>query len=602
MNSHLNNFVLLETLRRDRNNSTNFLFTDPVQIITCFSPSDIGRCFRRMEYYRCRGFFLAGFFSYELGYFLEEALKPFCPPCGYPLLWFGVYRKPKRSGTPLYDQQNGQYYFTPPLLTETYSPYKRNILKIKTRISRGETYQINYTTGYSFCFFGDVPAFYHHLKKQQKVPYAALVHYAGNRMISLSPELFFRTDRNRNITVKPMKGTAPACTPDGWLSADPKNTSENVMIVDLLRNDLGRICRPGSVRVTELFGVEKYETLQQMTSTVTGRLLPSVNLWNLMKSLFPCGSVTGAPKIASMKIIRRLEQKPRNIYTGAIGYFAPDGSAAFNVAIRTIDFQNIQNRVYAAQMGVGGGIVFDSKPDEEYKECRLKAKFLLDAAPDFALIETMLCVAGKIRYLSRHLRRLKASAEFFSIPCAPDKIQSELKKYVFRLPGSIRLRLLLKPDGRIVLQHQILAAKSSFEPVIALSAHRTQSDDPFLFHKTTCRSLYDDEHRRFAEKGFFDVIFRNENDQITEGAISNIFIRSNHRYFTPPVSCGLLSGIGRHLLIKKLNAREKILYLPDLQKADQILLVNSIRGVTEVRMNCAQVFKQSGRPGKSAWD
>jgi len=576
------NFVLLETLRRDKDNSHNLLFTEPLDVITCSSPSGIKKCFRRMEHYRQEGFFLAGFFSYELGYFLEDALNQYCPKLNYPLLWFGVYRKPCQPKVSAPENQGTHYTFSSPTLSENYSYYKKNILKIKTRIANGETYQINYTSRYDFNFTGNIFDFYSRLKQHQQVSYSALINYDGNSILSLSPELFFRIDKNRNIKVKPMKGTASIGTPSGWLQNDVKNTSENVMIVDLLRNDLGRICKPGTVRVRELFGVETYETLLQMTSTVTGKLQPQIGILDLMKSLFPCGSVTGAPKIQSMKIIRALETEPRNIYTGAIGYFAPDGQAAFNVAIRTIDLQARRDQTCSAQMGVGGGIVFDSQPQEEYAECQLKAKFLFDAMPEFALIETMLLIEGRIKYLPRHLQRLRASADYFTIPCPIRRIQNTLKKYTTPLTGKIRLRLLLKSNGDIILEHQPLAATKPVMPVIALSGFQTQSDDPFLYHKTTHRKLYDEEYKRHTAEGYFDVIFRNEKNQITEGAISNIFVRIRDRYFTPPLSCGLLGGIERQILIKKYKAREKILYLQDLKIADQILLTNSVRGITEV--------------------
>lgn len=579
------NFVLLETLRRDKDNSQNLLFAEPLDVITCVSPRGIRKCFRRMEQYRQDGFFLAGFFSYELGYFLEDTLNQYCPDRHYPLLWFGVYRKPCKPQSSFPEKKDPHFTFSTPVLSENYSHYKKNIHKIKTCIANGETYQINYTSRLHFNFIGNIFDFYNRLKHHQQVSYSALVNYHGNSILSLSPELFFRIDKNRNIKVKPMKGTAPIGTPSGWLQTDIKNTSENVMIVDLLRNDLGRICKPGTVRVRELFGVETYETLLQMTSTVTGRLPSRVRIWDLIKSLFPCGSVTGAPKIASMKIIRTLEAAPRNIYTGAIGYFAPDGQAAFNVAIRTIHLQARPDQTYAAQMGTGGGIVFDSHPQQEYAECQLKAKFLFEAMPDFALIETMLFSQGRIHHLARHLHRLKTSAEYFSISCPVGKIQEALKNYSTRLTGKVRLRLLLKSNGAVVLEHQPLVAKKSALPIIALSRYRTQSDDPFLYHKTTCRKPYDEEYKRYASEGYFDVIFRNEKNQITEGAISNIFIRSDDRYFTPPLSCGLLDGIGRQIIIKKFKAREKILYLPDLKTADKIILTNSVRGATEVTLD-----------------
>jgi para-aminobenzoate synthetase/4-amino-4-deoxychorismate lyase len=582
MTNDRENFVLLETLRTDQDNSQNLLFTDPLDIITCDSPDQIEKCFRKMERSREKGFFLAGFFSYELGYFLEETLASHCPKYEYPLLWFGVYKKPVSPTPPEEKHPDADFYISRPKLSITYPRYEKAILKIKDYIARGETYQINYTARYDFNVVGNVFDFYGRLKNHQQVSYSALINHGGNVIISLSPELFFRVDAECNITVKPMKGTASADKPASWLQNDVKNTSENVMIVDLLRNDLGRICLPGSVKVTKLFDVETYETLLQMTSTVTGKLPPQTDIYSLIKSLFPCGSVTGAPKIQSMKILRKLEDAPRNIYTGAIGYFAPDGQAVFNVAIRTIDMQRGQDGLYRARMGIGGGIVYDSQPEEEFSECRLKAKFLKNTRPAFGLIETMLLKNGKIRNLARHLRRLKTSADFFSILCPKAEIKDRLTAFAAASTGDARLRLLLEPDGEILLETGPLPPVTQAKPAIAVSAVRTVSGSPFLRHKTTHRTMYDNEYRKHTAQGFFDVIFLNEKEQITEGAISNIFARIHGRWYTPPVSCGLLPGIQRQILMRRWKAAEKILTLEDLKRAEKIILTNAIRGTTEV--------------------
>jgi len=580
-----NSFVLLETLRRDKDNYRNFLFSNPADIITCASPAEIEKCLQKMEAYRQKGSYLAGFFSYELGYFLDDSLAKYSPKINYPLLWFGVFDQPREPKSAALEKTHGDYYLTEPTLAASFASYQGKIRKIKNCIARGETYQINYTTHYDFDFFGDVVSFYNNLKAQQKVSYAALMNYNSDQfIISISPELFFRIDDRKNIMVKPMKGTAPLGTPKRWLKQDVKNTSENVMIVDLLRNDLGRICLPGSVKVKKLFAVENYATLLQMTSTVTGKLKPDLGISAIIKSLFPCGSVTGAPKIQSMKIIRQTEDSPRNVYTGAIGYFAPDGQAAFNVAIRTIELSKQPNGKYRAQMGIGSGIVYDSKPKEEYRECQLKAKFLLNVRPEFALIETMLGAGGKIKRLSSHLRRLKNSADFFSIPCSPSSVKTALQAYCAKLTGNTRLRLLCNASGKFTISHHPIVVPAGKTPIIAVSEHRTHSENIFLRHKTTHRKLYDSEFGRYSALGYFDVIFCNERGEVTEGAISNIFIQVKNRFYTPPLSCGLLPGVFRKAMIKKLKAKEKIIYLEDLKKSDNIILTNSVRGATKVTL------------------
>lgn len=575
------NFVLLETLRKDKENSQTLLFADPVNIITCHQRTELQKSFRQIERYLQKGFYLAGFLSYEMGYALEEALISYSRKQDYPLIWLGVYNKPFRLNSPVVKNIDSNYYLSEPLLATDFIEYKNNVDAIQSLIGWGETYQINYTSKYKFNFTGNIFDFYTQLKNNQKVSYSALINYNDNFIISLSPELFFRIANDRDITVKPMKGTAPIGSSSALLSADPKNTSENVMIVDLLRNDLGRICLPGSVCVKKLFTIEKYKTLLQMTSTITGRLQPQVKLFDIIQSLFPCGSVTGAPKIQSMKIIRSLEKGPRNIYTGAIGYFNPDGQAVFNVAIRTIDLQLRPDKKYKAFMGVGSGIVYDSKPDEEYQECQIKAQFLTKAIPQFALIETMLFTDSKIKYLDLHLRRLKKSARYFGISCDITTTKKQLQEYAKYFVGKMRLRLLLKSNGEIVLEHLPIIAPITSRAIV-LSSFKTKSNNSFLYHKSTHRNLYDKEFKKFSAKNYFDVIFCNEKNEITEGAVSNIFIQTKGRYFTPPLSCGLLHGIQRQIMIGKLKAKERILYLKDLKNADKIILTNSVRGATEV--------------------
>ncbi len=573
------NYVLLETVRRDRDNKKNLLFRDPVEIISCTRARQIQQCFRRMALRRRQGFHLAGFFSYELGYLLEDTLSGLRPTSDFPLLWFGVYEKPEPFVSPR--ETEACFYPSEAVLAASTASYKKAVAKIRNYIAAGDTYQINYTTRFNFTLSGDVRAFYEALKQNQKVSYSALISFGKNAVISLSPELFFRTDKQGNITVKPMKGTAPL-TAGSWLQNDAKNRSENVMIVDLLRNDLGRICKPGTVRVQKLFALEEYETLLQMTSTVKGRLQSGLTIHDLMRSLFPCGSVTGAPKIRSMEIIRELEDAPRDLYTGAIGYFAPNGESVFNVGIRTLDLRQEEPGRYQAVMGVGSGIVFDSNPEEEYAECLLKATFLQNTRPDFALLETLRVEDGRIRRLPSHLRRLKTSAVFFNIPCSQADIRRRLSDFAAKISGKAKVRLLLKANGSLILQSSSLPEKPAGQPKIAFSCHRTSSSDLFVRHKTTFRKVYDDEHERYSAKGFFDVIFLNEKGQITEGAISNIFLRLRNQWFTPPVACGLLPGIARQHFIKKWNVAQKILYPSHLQRADQIVLTNAIRGATEV--------------------
>ena len=581
------NFVLLETERRDRENSQNILFTNPVDIIVAQREDSLRNSFKKIDKYLRQQFYVAGFITYEAGYMMEDVLRPYGNKTEQPLLWFGVYKSPRISNKPFITEANNDYYLSAPRMSIPYNDYVKNIKIIKDFISRGHVYQINYTLKNKFTFYGDIVSFYKALKDNQKVAYCALIGCQDKYIVSLSPELFFRICES-NIKVKPMKGTAPANLPLRWLTRDKKNMSENVMIVDLLRNDLGRICQPGTVNVSKMYDVERYDTVLQMTSTISGMLRPGINAHDIISNIFPSGSVTGAPKIQSMKIISDLEKAPRGIYTGAIGYFGPKGESVFSVAIRTIELNASGVGKYHGEMGVGGGIVHESNAKKEYDECRLKGKFLIKSIPKIVLIETMLCKDGKIKFLRMHLRRLRESARYFLMPCNILAIENDLKKYAHKLKGQIRLRLTLKSNGKVKIEHRRLPDVSPVAPHVAFSEYATNSENPFLFHKTSCRALYDQEYFKNFSQGFYDVLFCNEKKQITEGAISNIFVQIKGRYYTPPVFCGLLNGVQRQVFIKKFAAKERILYRRDLEKAEKIILTNSIRGAKQVylRDNC----------------
>jgi para-aminobenzoate synthetase/4-amino-4-deoxychorismate lyase len=385
-----------------------------------------------------------------------------------------------------------------------------------------------------------------------------------------------------------MKGTMPRgldlaedAQQSRKLQSDPKNRSEHVMIVDLLRNDLGRICTMGSVRVDDLFSVERYETLLQMTSTISGTLQPNLRYYDIFKAIFPSGSITGAPKIHTMQLIRELERTPRGIYTGAIGFISPNGSSVFNVAIRTLVMKD-----GIAQMGVGGGIVADSTPAEEYRECLLKASFLTHTRQSFQLIETMLWQHAHIRFLNMHLDRLESSATYFDIPFDRTTILSHITATTNQLQPeeSHRIRLVLDAFGNVSITSEKFTADPESTPVsIVLSPTRTNSTDVFLRHKTTHREQYNREYIQARADGFGEVIFLNERGEITEGAISNIFIQQHGKLFTPPLTSGVLPGIyRRHLLETNATAEERVITVRDLETAEAVFLCNSLRGLRRI--------------------
>ena len=602
------NSVLLHTSRFDSANNKSMLFLDPVRILSASQLDEIPELFREIDQALIAGLHVAGYLSYECGYYFERFdnidLEINLEDRALPLAWFGVYRKPI-----VFHHETGamEQASELPMAAASVTPaparlaervelnlseqdYRACLDHIQQYIKAGDTYQVNFTDSVSLPVTAPPEAAFASLVEQQPVSYGALLNVAGRHILSLSPELFFRIEDGK-ITTRPMKGTMPRgldVAEDAAaalrLRHDEKNRAEHLMIVDLLRNDLGRICSMGSVHVDDIFSVERYATLLQMTSTVSGTLRAGLSYYDIFKALFPSGSITGAPKIRTMQIIRELEQTPRGIYTGAIGFLSPGGISAFNVAIRTLVLRDGH-----AHMGVGGGIVADSDAGEEYRECKLKTEFLVRKRYEFQLIETMLWKES-FSLLPLHLDRLESSAGYFDFQFDREAILRALAKFSERLlfEGRFRVRLLLHKSGKTTITATMLGQEKSAERVClaCLSTERTSSRDVFLRHKTTHRSLYDKEYAKARANGFDDVIFLNERDEVTEGAISNVFVQQGERLVTPPLSSGVLPGVlRRHLLLTRSIAEERVLSLPDLLGADGIFLCNSVRGLRRIRVS-----------------
>jgi len=469
---------------------------------------------------------------------------------------------------------------------------------IRAYIAAGDTYQVNYTYRLRFDAFGSVFALYARLRARQPVPYGALIGLQdGSAVLSFSPELFVRLDGG-TLTARPMKGTAPA-SDDGddgdenarraaALSRDPKNRAENLMIVDLLRNDLGRIAQTGSVTVPKLFDVARFGAVLQMTTTVQAQLRPDVTLAELFAALYPCGSITGAPKRRTMEIIGTLESAPRGIYTGAIGWFdpAPPGQAVGDfclaVPIRTLALQPVDNGVRRGELGVGAGIVYDSEAASEFEECKLKARFLSGLPNAFEIVETLRADSEDgYRHLALHLARLLHSADYFGFPCDIGQARALLEQTRLGLAAGQRhrVRLALGAHGAWTVQSAPITPLR--EPVrLVLARATTRSDDLFLRHKTTVRSVYDAAWREAEAQGAFDALFFNERGELTEGGRSNVFVRLEDQWYTPPLSCGVLPGVMRAVLLAApaWNAREKIITLEMLDQVEDIVVCNALRG------------------------
>lgn len=596
-----NKTIILFTNLIDSANRLSYVFEKPLDEIICRSPGDIPNAYAKLEASLSKGLYVAGYLPYELGYFLDE-VGVYRRDHKHPLLWFGIYKKPRiyDSLTPaelvklsgMIESRTSPYWVRNINPVEGMAGYADKVRRIKEYIRNGDTYQVNYTFKLKFDFFGETLSLFHDLNRRQKVSYAAFVKNSPYSILSLSPEMFFRRDGSF-VTARPMKGTAKRSSgPEedkrvsNELLASIKNRAENLMIVDLFRNDLGRFCDKGSVDVVSLFDIERYETVHQMTSTINGRIKKGCGWHEIFKSIFPSGSVTGAPKIRTMQIISELEESPRGIYTGAIGFISPHDEAVFNIPIRTLV---INEEAHTGEMGIGSGIVIDSDTDDEYEECLLKAKFFTGLEKQYELIETILWTSRKGFYLLRyHLERLGWSAEYFgfkydigSIRKALDSVSVSLREH-----AACRVRLLLNADGQTDISYEpVQQGDSATAPQRAgFSDVTIGPDNIFLFHKTTNRALYDKEYKKARAAGLFDIIFRNTSGYVTEGCISNIVIEKDGRWLTPPLSCGLLNGVyRRHLLETKSGMlKECPLMREDIMAADKVYMVNSVRGMVEV--------------------
>lgn len=577
------------------------LFQAPIHMIVAVKSSEIDTAFEEIRKYLTDGYYVAGWISYETGLFLEGKLAELGQASyAVPFLSFGVYEHCQKltfedseehwatmSGKRDYAVENLR-------LNISRKEYEGTVAEIHEYLAAGDIYQVNFTLKSMFDFSGLPESYFAAMRKAQKVEYAAFIKSDDLSVLSLSPELFFKKE-GRNITVRPMKGTCArgrTVVEDeknaDFMRNDEKNRAENLMIVDLLRNDLAKISAPVSVKLKSLYDVEKYQTLFQMTSTIESVAPEGVDIVDMIKALFPCGSVTGAPKIRAMEIISELEKGSRGIYTGAIGYMAPDGDCCFNVPIRTVTIDGGGQ----GEMGIGSAIVADSDARREYEECLLKAEFATRKFRDFDLIESLRWTGreeGGFHLFDLHMDRLKASAEYFGFSCDEQVILSDLADHAAYLDPleQWKVRLLLSPSGQIsITSLPIEECKDGEVRLITLSDKNTDSKNPMIFHKTTDRAVYAQELKCHKKKyDIYDVIFVNEKGELTEGTYNNIFLRQGDVLYTPPVACGLLNGTLRQSLIgdAAIHLEEKCLTLSDLQQAENIYMGNSVRGLVEVR-------------------
>jgi para-aminobenzoate synthetase / 4-amino-4-deoxychorismate lyase len=591
--------VLLEAAKNSTSDYTSLLFLTPVKELTAWTAKDLDELLSQVDRHSSQGRFVAGYFHYECG---EHFVG--LPPIEkaderrtQPLAWLGVYVEAIefnhltgaiQGNLPPPQSALG---ITAPLQSPSPSPviiseglqigeqdYSERLARIREYLDAGHTYQVNFTDRICGSTGSEPLEVYRSLLRQQPVPFAAYLNAPSGTILSFSPEMFYRVSGD-NISARPMKGTWPRGVNNSGdevaaahLQSDEKNRSEHIMIVDLLRNDLGRLCEFGTVLVDDLFTVERYSTLLQMTSSIAGTLRDHWKPSEIFHTLFPSGSITGAPKRRTMEIIRELERGPRGIYTGAIGYFGPRSEACFSVAIRTLTLEDKR-----WTLGVGGGITADSTAEQEYEECRLKGSFLTHPRPPFSLIETMRCDGG-IPLLESHMLRLAESARYFDIRYDASALMAEIISVANNAHNTLsRIRMELHEDGCWRVSQSPLET-TPWSGRILLVPDPIDSKNIFFHHKTTNRNFYEHHLAAARQEGFDEILCMNESSKLTEGAISNFFFQIDGEWLTPPLACGVLPGVRRTFLLQSLDgARECELELEDILKAERILACNALR-------------------------
>jgi len=542
-------------------------------------PEEVVPALKLLEERVASGLHAAGFICYEAAGALNGDLTT-CTPGALPLLWFGLF---ETRGTDTFCGGHEPFRTADWEDSVSRDRYCGSVASIRELIEAGDCYQVNLTMRQGFSFSGSPRAFFSALCRRQPTPYSCYLEAGNYRVLSASPELFFSLSEGL-LTTRPMKGTAPR---GRWWEEDeaekrrlrdsPKELAENLMIVDLLRNDMGMVSRTGSVRVASLFDVETHATVHQMTSTIESRVSQDVGALELLRALFPCGSVTGAPKRRSMEIIASLEGAPRGIYTGCLGYLSPGGEAQFSVAIRTVVLDLASGR---GELGMGSGITFDSAAADEYAESLAKGRFARERGREFHLIESLLYDRGYF-LLERHLERLARSAAYFGFPLELAAAREALQGRAEACTGREKVRLLLFRDGRLSCESAPVAdlqqgASAAFARVAVDSA------DPLLYHKTSWRGVYTEESARRPD--LTELIFLNERGEVTEGANHNLVALLDGELLTPPLESGLLPGVFRGELLALGRIRERVLTRPDLERAKKLFLINSVRKWRPVRL------------------
>lgn len=519
----------------------------------------------------------AGYLAYEAGYALDQALAGAARQGDGPLLWFGLFEGFEEVDAEALLPDPASAWNGTPEPQWSRGDYVAAVDTVHEQLRAGDHYQVNLTFPNKVPFYGAPAALYARMRGASRMGWGALIRHPDGWLLSLSPEQFF-TLRDGVIEAKPMKGTAAPDAAAEVLTGDAKNRAENLMIVDLLRNDLARVAEPGNVAVPELFAIERYPTVTQMVSRVTAKLRPGLDAVDVLRTIFPCGSVTGAPKVAAMKALRALEPHPRGAYCGSAGWIEPGGDASFNVMIRTLEIaQNVQQ----ATLGLGSGLVVDSLADDEWAECHNKGAFVTRDRPAIDLIETMRFDPGEgVIELDRHLDRLGASAEALQFRFNRHAARNELQAATFGRRAPATARLLLSPTGVMAVEVRAIPRARTEPAKVRIVPLPVATDDYRLRFKTTDRAFYDEAR---INSGADEVIFADPDGRLTEGSFTSLFVkRDDGMLVTPPLARGLIPGILRDKLIAEGKAIEGDLRREDL--GGGFLLGNMLRGLVEARL------------------
>ena len=585
-------FVLLDDARAEGAAAAR-LFVDPVEIAIARSAAEVPTLLAALEAAASRGLHVAGYLSYEAGKGLAPAWRgPANVESGdMPLGWFGLFERARRieaAAIPDLLPDPASAWVGKPRPRVARGDYLAAIEAVLELIRAGDIYQANFTFRADVPVAGNPLGVHARLRRTARAGYGGVIWTGNQAVVSHSPELFFAL-RDGRVMARPMKGTAVRladaesdAAAAGALAADPKQRAENLMIVDLIRNDLSRVAVPGSVAVPDLFRVESFPTIHQLVSDVSARLPAGTGAVDVLRAAFPCGSITGAPKVRAMEVIDALEEGARGLYTGSIGFIEPGGDAAFNVAIRTLVFPQggLQDGPSCATLGLGSGIVADSVPAEEWRECLAKGEFVGVAGESFDLIETMLFdpVEG-VQRLEGHLARMKASAAALGFVFDRHGARNSLQSATFRLRSAARVRMRLAPSGALAIEVSPLPRLAELPVAVVVRPAPMTAGDFRLAHKTSLRAAYEAARQG---SGAAEVVFVDEPGFVTEGSWSNIFVERDGQLLTPPLALGLLPGVLRAELIEKGRAVESHLRLADLEGG--FFLGNSLRGLVPARL------------------